>query len=315
MENINIAVMIGEKFQCESCDYICSAKGSLKIHVKQVHLKLQDNECTVCDYKCSIKSDLTKHIKRIHLKLKDYECKQCDHKCTSNGNLQSHVKRVHLKLNEFECKQCDYKCALNSELKQHAKAVHLKLKDIKCQQCDYKCSSNGSLKIHVKAVHLKLKNVACQQCEYKCSTNGSLKQHVKYIHDNPKTKNMSRGEASIFNYLLETGYEFNKTFFREVTFNDLRGVGDGLLRYDFKVMIDDVIFVLIEFDGGQHFKPVKFTTVTTAEEALANYKLSRTHDRIKNDYCSDNGIALLRIKYDQALLIGVMITEFIRIHS
>ncbi len=77
-------------------------------------------------------------------------------------------------------------------------------------------------------------------------------------------------------------------------------------------MIDDVKFVLIEFDGGQHFEPVKYTSVTTAEESFVNYKQIRTHDRIKNDYCTDNGIELLRIKYD---LIGVMITEFIRIHS
>ena len=130
-----------------------------------------------------------------------------------------------------------------------------------------------------------------------------------------QTKNMSRGEASVFNHLLESGYEFNKTFFREVTFNDLRGVNEGLLRYDFKVMIDDVKYVLIEFDGKQHFEPVKFCNVTTAEQALDNYKLTRTHDRIKNDYCVDNGIELLRIKYDQVILIGVMITEFIKVHT
>jgi hypothetical protein len=126
---------------------------------------------------------------------------------------------------------------------------------------------------------------------------------------------MSRGEASVFNHLLESGYEFDNTFFREVTFNDLRGVSGGLLRYDFKVMVDDVKFVLIEFDGRQHFEPVKFSITTTAGNALANYKQTRIHDRIKNDYCTDNGIELLRIKYDQVSLIGVMITEFIRIHS
>ena len=226
-----------------------------------------------------------------------------------------HVKQVHLKLKDHECQQCDFKSSTNSDLKIHVKHVHLKLKYVECQQCNYKCSSNGSLKMHVKRVHLKIKDHECKQCDYKCSSNTHLTRHVKVIHDDPKAKNMSRGEASVFNHLLETGYEFNQTFFREVTFNDLRGVSGGLLRYDFKVMIDDVKFVLIEFDGIQHFKPVTFNITTTAEEALANYKQTRTHDRIKNDYCSDNGIALLRIKYDQSLLIGVMITEFIRIHS
>ena len=45
MENINIAVMIGEKFQCETCNIICSTKSNLNKHVKQVHLKLKEYKC------------------------------------------------------------------------------------------------------------------------------------------------------------------------------------------------------------------------------------------------------------------------------
>jgi uncharacterized Zn-finger protein len=293
MENINIAVMIGEKFQCESCDYISSTKSNLKRHVKHVHLKVK------------VKDVVSKKFK----------CEKCEYMCVYNCTFKQHIKAVHEKLKEFKCDKCDYSCALSGTLKTHIKGVHEKIKDIKCTSCTFQCSTSSQLRAHIKAVHDKIKDFVCTQCEFKSSTNSDLKIHIKRIHDNPKTKNMSRGEASIFNHLLTSGYEFDKTFFREVTFNDLRGISGGLLRYDFKVMIDDVKFVLIEFDGGQHFKPVKFHATTTAEEALANYKQTRTHDRIKNDYCSDNGIALLRIKYDQALLIGVMITEFIRIHS
>ena len=59
--------------------------------------------------------------------------------------------------------------------------------------------------------------------------------------------------------------------------------------------------------------PVKFSSDTTNEEALEQYKLTRTHDRIKNDYAKDNGIELLRIRHDQTKLIGVMIDKFIEI--
>ena len=286
MENINIEIVVAKKFMCETCDYECSAKGNLK-----------------------------RHVKSIHLKLKEFECDQCDYKCSANHDLKMHVKCIHLKLKDVECIECDFKCSTNGELKKHIKQVHDKTKDFLCSQCDYKCSTNGNLKSHVKQVHLKLKDFECKQCDYKCSDNNTLKKHVRDIHDNPKMKNMSRGETSVFNHLIESGYEFNKTFFREVTFNDLRGIGDGLLRYDFKVMIDDNKFVLIEFDGEQHFRPVKFHSTTTAEQALEAYKLTKTHDRIKNDYCNDNGIELLRIKYDQVVLVGVMITEFIKVHS
>ena len=91
----------------------------------------------------------------------------------------------------------------------------------------------------------------------KCSTNGNLKKHVESIHNNPKIKGMSNGEKAIFHHLTESGYKFNKTFFREITFNDLRGIGGGLLRFDFKLMIDEEKFVLIEFDGELHEKPVQ----------------------------------------------------------
>ena len=110
---------------------------------------------------------------------------------------------------------------------------------------------------------------------------------------------------------MQTGFEFNKTFFREVSFNDLKGLNGGFLRYDFKVMLDDEKFVLIEFDGEQHYRPVKFDNTTTAEQAVEAFKVIRTHDRIKDDYCKDNGFELLRIKYDQMKLIGVMVDAFI----
>ena len=79
---------------------------------------------------------------------------------------------------------------------------------------------------------------------------------------------MSRGEKAIYEHLIELGFELNRTFFREATFNDLRGINNGLLRYDFKLMINDEKFVLIEFDGEQHERPVKFSSITTNEEAL-----------------------------------------------
>ena len=126
---------------------------------------------------------------------------------------------------------------------------------------------------------------------------------------------MSRGEKLIYTHLIETGYEFNKTFFREVSFSDLKGLSGGFLRYDFKVMLDEEKFILIEFDGIQHFQPIKYDSTKTAGEALEKFKITRTHDRIKNDYCKDNGIELLRIKYDQVKLIGVMVDEFIRLNK
>ena len=49
---------------------------------------------------------------------------------------------------------------------------------------------------------------------------------------------------------------------------------------------------IIEYDGEQHFKPID---VWGGEEALSN---TRERDLIKNKYCFDNNIPLIRIPYD-----------------
>lgn len=49
--------------------------------------------------------------------------------------------------------------------------------------------------------------------------------------------------------------------------------------------------IAIEYDGEQHYRPVKYFG--------GNNAFNRTikHDRIKNEYCKNNGISLLRIPY------------------
>lgn len=49
---------------------------------------------------------------------------------------------------------------------------------------------------------------------------------------------------------------------------------------------------VIEFDGLQHFKPIDYFG---GEEA---FKTGQKHDKIKNKYCKNNDIILIRIKYD-----------------
>ena len=49
----------------------------------------------------------------------------------------------------------------------------------------------------------------------------------------------------------------------------------------------------IEFDGLQHYQPVPHFGGIDAYERL------KTNDKIKNDYCEENFINLVRIRYDQ----------------
>ena len=101
---------------------------------------------------------------------------------------------------------------------------------------------------------------------------------------------------------------------KQPTFNDLIGLSGGLLRFDFRIN-EGSRPVLIEFDGKQHYEPVKWNSNESAEDVLAHFKVLRTHDIIKNYYCKDEGYELLRMRYYQIEIDEAkMIKAFINIH-
>lgn len=54
--------------------------------------------------------------------------------------------------------------------------------------------------------------------------------------------------------------------------------------------------LMLEIDGEQHYKPVRFGGISS-NEANINFKKQKQRDRIKNQYCKENNINLLRISY------------------
>ena len=49
----------------------------------------------------------------------------------------------------------------------------------------------------------------------------------------------------------------------------------------------------IEFDGEQHFIPIDYFG------GIENFKKIKIRDKIKNEYCKNNSIHLIRIRYDE----------------
>lgn len=49
----------------------------------------------------------------------------------------------------------------------------------------------------------------------------------------------------------------------------------------------------IEYDGQQHFKPNGFSS------GYEYFVKTVEHDRMKDQYCKDNNILLIRIRYDE----------------
>ena len=94
----------------------------------------------------------------------------------------------------------------------------------------------------------------------------------------------SKGEREIRKYLDK----FKIFYEKEYKFKDCRNILP--LRYDFYL---PKYRIAIEFDGIQHYEPIEHFGGLKAYESL------KINDKIKNDYCEDNYIDLIRIRYDQ----------------
>ena len=101
----------------------------------------------------------------------------------------------------------------------------------------------------------------------------------------PKCNNY-KGEIAIRKFLTEYKIEFEE----QKKFDDCKDKRQ--LPFDFYIPLYNLC---IEFDGEGHFKPIKRSKEMTDEEAEKNLKYIQNHDKIKNDYCKNNGINLLRL--------------------
>ena len=122
-----------------------------------------------------------------------------------------------------------------------------------------------------------------------CPIHGEFEQ-VPYYHlsGNGCSKcKASIGERKIQNYLINNNIEFISQY-------SPNGVGQK--RFDFYIPNKNLI---IEYDGIQHFKPIRFSYSITIEESIESFKQQQIRDKEKELWCLKNCVKLLRIKYTQ----------------
>ena len=98
--------------------------------------------------------------------------------------------------------------------------------------------------------------------------------------------NRSIGEENIEKILIDNNIKYAK----EYSFNDLKN--KKLLRFDFAIFnMDNTLSHLIEFDGRQH------TEIYTPWNSIETLEERQYRDELKNLYCQENNIKLIRIPY------------------
>lgn len=170
------------------------------------------------------------------------------------------------------CPLCGYKKLRNQKVKTHEEYI----KDVE----------NINQDIDVLGTYIDAKTPIlhrCKQdgCEWMAKPNNILSGYGC-----PKC-NASKGEKTISQWLES----FKIKYIPQHRFKECRDKKQ--LPFDFYLPDYNIC---IEYDGQQHFEPVNFNNqgLNNAKQQLEK---TQRHDQIKNKYCKDNNIRLLRIPY------------------
>lgn len=128
----------------------------------------------------------------------------------------------------------------------------------------------------------------CKKCNTKVfqSPNERVKYPILDENFSCEFCHLSKGAKKVYSLLKE----FNLNFKMEYMYEDLVGVAGGLLRFDFAIFdIEENVVTLIEYDGGYHDK--KYNQCPISYEYISH------HDKLKDEYCNENDIPLLRIHH------------------
>lgn len=125
-----------------------------------------------------------------------------------------------------------------------------------------------------------------------CPKHGEFKQKPNdhLIDCGCQNCHKSNGEIAVRNFLIKNKIEFEE----QKRFDKCKYINS--LSFDFYLPQYNLC---IEYDGKQHFEKVNWTGKMTEEQMEENLKSNQLRDQIKNDYCKNNKINLLRIRYDE----------------
>lgn len=98
----------------------------------------------------------------------------------------------------------------------------------------------------------------------------------------------SKNESKIAQMLDSIQFKYKTQY----TFTDLTSTGRACdkLMFDFAILNQDILLYLIEYDGIQHFKKER-------EFREGGYQSTHANDLLKNKYCFEHNIPLIRIPY------------------
>mgnify|MGYP001766946401 CR=1 FL=1 len=248
-------------------DIICPVHG---LFSQRTSNHLRGDGCPACSGNKKLNNqEFIKRAKEIHSDKYDYslvDYKGIDNKvkiiCPEHGIFEQ-TPNKHIGKTERGCPKCNGGVNLDTiTFIENAKKIH-------GDKYDYSLVDYKNTSINIKII---------------CPVHGIFEQKPRHhIYGCGCSKcSESNGEKVIIKFLK------NENFIRQKKFKDCRYI--KILSFDFYLPEKNLC---IEYDGEQHYKPIKYFG---GNEAFIKTQM---RDKIKTDFCIKNNINLLRIKYNE----------------
>lgn len=243
--------------------------------------------CRVISSKLSLEQLLERSIK-IHKNRYNYDKVKYENYKTKVEILCNSCKKTFLQtpdshLNGGGCKCYYYKLIQ----KQNEMEFYKKAASVHNNKYDYSLVEYINALTKVKIKCLQCKNVFEQKPGDHVFGNGC--PNCKFSKGENACMKVLKDHTAVFEILPQYKYDDCKNIFP--------------LLFDFKVVLNNDKFFMIEYQGKQHF--------TTNSWFSENLELIQKRDKIKTDYCSNKQIPLLIIHYKDFNTIENIINNFI----
>ena len=142
----------------------------------------------------------------------------------------------------------------------------------------------GTLTV-VKRMGSNAQHEAMWECQCDCGNTIIVSgHHLRDGHTKSCGCQKSQGELWLHQWFSQHHINYSIQY----TFTDLKDI--KLLKFDFAIIVDGQLR-LVEYDGPQHFYA---SSGWNDEDHL---KYTQKHDEMKNDYCIQHNIPLLRLRF------------------
>ena len=157
------------------------------------------------------------------------------------------------------------------------------------------CSKNNS---KTKVIKFYTENKKCIKIDCKCECGNLYSSNVGDFTTQYRIycKECTKIQSNLEKIIKSELDNYNIKYIEQKRFDNCRSdITNYMLPFDFYLEDYNTI---IEVDGEGHYKPINFRGISK-EKSKQTYKRTIYNDKIKNKFCKNNNIKLIRIPYTE----------------